>query len=93
MNEPKLIYKKPVFNNAFGFRKDGVTHIKPNDEVKEGDKVLDFRGESVTVQDFRFPHKSNSEGKVWVKNEGSTHSSEYYVSVIGAQWDKRPDRD
>jgi hypothetical protein len=61
-------------------------------EVKVGDKVVLRDGRKVTVDYFREPHKASSEGKVTVKAPGQTMGSEYYVSVIGAEWVEREDR-
>ena len=60
-------------------------------EVKVGDIATTFRGEKVTVEYFREPHKPSSEGKVYVKDENG-FGSEYYVGVIGAEWIEREDR-
>lgn len=62
------------------------------EEVKVGDVVTTFRGKKCEVKYFREPHKPSSEGKVTVKEEGSSFCMEYYVSVIGAEWIEREDR-
>jgi len=56
-------------------------------EVKVGDKVNDM-----TVEYFRKPHKSSSEGHVSVSEQYVDGQREYYVSVIGATWIEREDR-
>ena len=61
-------------------------------EVKVGDVVTTSRGEKCTVTYFRPPHKPSSEGKISVRTEGCSFDSEYFVSVIGAEWIEREDR-
>lgn len=58
-----------------------------------GDKVLlpPF-AEQATVTYFREPHKPSSEGKMSVRY-GSGGEREFYVSVIGAEWIEREDRE
>jgi len=47
---------------------------------------------NLVVTGFRKPHKAASSGFVWVKNSaGNEH--QYYVSVIGATWINREDRE
>lgn len=67
-----------------------LIYEKTGQEVKVGDKVETFRGETVEVSFFRPPHKPSSEGHVSVKRDGGTR--EFYVSVIGAEWIDRTDR-
>jgi len=64
-----------------------VYQERPTVEVKIGDRIS-FKGEETTIQYFRIPHKPSSEGKVTLGN-----GAEYYVSVIGAVWIDREDRD
>lgn len=59
------------------------------EEVKVGDIVEGFRG-TYKVLHFREPHKASSEGKIYVENDG--FKRECYVSVIGAEWIEREDR-
>lgn len=61
-------------------------------EVQVGDTVVDRDGEPMEVRYFREPHKPSSEGKISVKSPESDWTSEYYVSVIGAEWIDREDR-
>lgn len=65
---------------------------KKGEEVKIGDTAQTFRGETVTVEFFRPPHKAASAGKVSVSFPGSEWQQEFYVSVIGAEWVEREDR-
>lgn len=62
------------------------------EEVKVGDVVTMRDGEKCEVTYFREPHKPSSEGKVLVKFENRNCNMEYYVSVIGAEWIEREDR-
>ena len=61
-------------------------------EVKVGDVVTMRDGEKCEVKYFTEPHKPSSSGKVTVKEEGCSFCMEYYVSVIGAEWIEREDR-
>lgn len=69
-----------------------LIYEETGEEVKVGDKAKTFRGEECTVTYFRPPHKSNSEGKISVRFDGSSFDMEFYVSVIGAKWIEREDR-
>jgi len=51
-----------------------------------GQLVTTSRGEQVSVKGGRAPHKPSSEGKVWVNEPGFPMGSEFYASVIGAEW-------
>jgi hypothetical protein len=62
-----------------------------NDPVKVGDMVTLSDGTEVEVHYFREPHKPESQGKVTVKEHGTTR--EYYCSIIGAVWKFREDRE
>lgn len=61
-------------------------------EVKVGDVVKTSRGEKCEVKYFRPPHSSASEGKISVRLEDKSFDMESYVSVIGAEWIEREDR-
>jgi hypothetical protein len=54
-------------------------------ELKKGDIVQDFRGESHVLIGFRAPHKPASTGRVIVKSLDSEDVREYYPSVINAK--------
>lgn len=54
--------------------------------LSNGDTVKTFRGEYLRLTGGRAPHKPSSEGKVWVQEPGRTMASEYYASIIGAEW-------
>lgn len=60
--------------------------------VKVGDRADMSSGEQVIVRSFREPHKPASEGHVAVKFPGAKMERMYYVSVIGAEWIEREDR-
>lgn len=62
-------------------------------EVQVGDITPTVKGEMVEVTYFREPHKSTSEGKISVKSKDAEWSREFYVSVIGAEWIEREDRE
>ncbi len=67
------------------------------EEVEEGD-VINIEGRaSMRVLSFRKPHKPASEGFVTVVSPAESVSSqntmEYFVSVIGAAWIEREDRE
>lgn len=55
--------------------------------VKVGDPVV-VSGVATTVAHFSEPHSPNSEGKVSLESGGF-----FYVSVIGAEWIDREDRE
>lgn len=63
-------------------------------EVKVGDIVEMVRGGKRKVVYFAPPHKPASEGKVTVAPPHRlTQTFEYYVSIIGAEWIEREDRE
>ena len=67
-------------------------HNKPGTQVAIGDRVcigLTHARHKVTY--FAKPHKPSSSGKVTVVN-ASGQESEFYVSVIGAEWIEREDQ-
>ena len=72
-----------------------LIYTKTGEEVKVGDKVLLDDGHEFVVHYFAKPHKSSSEGKVSVSATAlnATGTREYYVSVIGAEWIEREDRE
>lgn len=58
--------------------------------VQIGDKVT-LTGHEMTVESFEKPHKPDASGRVVVTD--GANSNRYYVSVIGAEWIEREDRD
>lgn len=67
-----------------------LVYTKTGKPVNVGDRVT-VRNEICTVDYFREPHKPSSEGKVTVRLTEDMRR-EYYVSVIGAEWIEREDR-
>lgn len=61
--------------------------------VKVGDIFRLHNGENAEVHFFRPPHKASSEGKVTMRFNDDDHMIEYNVSVIGAEWINREDRE
>lgn len=66
---------------------------KKGELVKVGDEVRTSHRNKATVTFFREPHKPESEGKVSIKNGKTGCEQELYVSVIGAEWIDREDRE
>jgi len=69
-----------------------LVYTATQEPVKAGD-IHKINGETFYVGDFPPPHKPDSEGKVQLK----THPYDWfgmdrYVSVIGAEWIEREDR-
>lgn len=60
--------------------KFNLINTKTRKEVKIGDVVEDFRGDTLVVKGMRAPHKPASSGFAW------TDGGEFYVGVIGAQF-------
>jgi len=73
-----------------------LIYTKTGAEVKVGDVVETSRGETVTVDYFREPHKPSSSGKIIVRHHDETvedrGTAQYYVGVIGAEWIEREDQ-
>ncbi len=59
--------------------------------IPEGTMCTSFRGEPMRVMGGRAPQSPASQGKVWVLQPGASTSStsEYYASVIDAEWKVR----
>jgi hypothetical protein len=69
-----------------------LIYDKTGEPVKAGD-VIHLDGAACYVYGFREPHKPASSGKVTVKAmDDNGFCREYYVSVIGATWVDREDR-
>lgn len=56
------------------------------EEVKIGDRVTTFRGESGVVTAMQEPQHPGSTGRVSFKQDGQQSSSEFYPGVINAEW-------
>jgi hypothetical protein len=54
-------------------------------EIKIGDRVTTFRGESGTLSSVRLPHKPGSSGHVGVKFDAGGEQ-EFFPAVIGARF-------
>lgn len=54
--------------------------------VALGQEVKSFRGETRVLRGGKAPHKSSSSGFVWVGQQGSTTTQEFYASVFGLSW-------
>jgi hypothetical protein len=62
------------------------------EEVKIGDSIS-VQGVSFLIDYFAKPHKPSSIGKVTIRSVQEGCRNEYYVSVIGAEWIEREDRE
>jgi hypothetical protein len=70
-----------------------LVYTKTGELVRLGDKVTLSDGTEAVVTFFAPPHKPSSSGKISVKWGGNESSwSEFYVSVVGAEWIEREDR-
>jgi hypothetical protein len=54
-------------------------------EIRPGDTVETFRGETATLISATIPHKPGSTGRVVVRFEGEDEN-EFFPGVIGATW-------
>ena len=59
-------------------------------EIKPGDKLDSFRGETWIVSDpvGHPPKHEGSSGGIYVKQEGEDMSMHYYPSVFGCKWEE-----
>lgn len=69
-----------------------LIYVANRQEVKMGDTVK-VDGNLFTVNYFRPPHSTASSGKVTIQPLAGGSTREYYVSVIGAEWIEREDRE
>lgn len=90
---------KLVYNNSHA-------NHEPGTEVKAGDKVMTFRGETVEVISVTEPHKSSSTGRVYLQffdkvatdevpanyDAVASYKQEVFPGVISAEWVEREDR-
>lgn len=67
-----------------------LIHKINNQEVREGDKVTDFRGETGIVVGWTKPHNSASTGRITVEVKGIEHHC--YPEVYFCEWINREDR-
>ncbi len=61
---------------------------KSGKELKKGDKVTDFRGDTHRIVGFELPHHSGSSGRVFTKY-GKGHDGYFFPSVVDAEIKKR----
>jgi len=57
----------------------------------EGMEVITGNGEKGILTSWSEPHKAGSTGRVYVKIEGKSRSSEYFPSVVGGKWENELD--
>lgn len=69
-----------------------VYTTNPQQEVKVGDRIT-LDEEQFVITYFRQPSSPASSGKVTIARPDGSGSREYYVSIIGAEWIEREDRD
>jgi len=73
-----------------------LVYIATKKPVKIGDAAIlrdrNGQGELVTIEYFSKPSTPASSGKITVKDVDG-HSHEYYVSILGAEWINREDRE
>lgn len=65
-----------------------LVHKVTGVEVKVGDDVVDFRGNSAKVVDWMQPHSPASTGRIYT----STNQTGAYPSVYDCEWVDREDR-
>ena len=53
--------------------------------TREGDTLLDFRGEIATLLGGTPPHKPSSTGRVYVR-DADGNKCEYFPSMFGLKW-------
>jgi hypothetical protein len=64
-----------------------LVHSKTGDRVVEKELIKSFRDESYVLEGGNPPHKSSSQGKVWVSSVGDKNfNRELYPSVFGLKW-------
>lgn len=59
---------------------------KTGEQLKVGDRVKTFRGESATLLGMQEPQHAASTGRVFVKIDGTQYESSFFPGVIGAEW-------
>ena len=70
-------------------------HLEINGKrVEIGDTIKTFRGEPGILKSIVVPHKAGSTGRVYVELDESESQwdSEFFPSVIGAEWVGRTDQ-
>lgn len=64
-----------------------LAHKETNVAVDLGDRIVSFRNEAATLTSAKPPHKSSSEGKIFV-SWSAGGAGEYYPSVFGLEYRK-----
>jgi len=57
-------------------------------EVKVGDTLTDFRGDTAIFRSFSEPHKPSSEGKVYTDRLGGRYPSVFGLKIVDHQFSK-----
>lgn len=70
-----------------------LIHVKTGKAVKEGDRVVSFRGEPATVVGWWPPRSESSSGHVVVRDDGDSADMNYYPSVYGLKFERVADPD
>ena len=55
-------------------------------EVKTGDTLTNFRGETAIFRSFEEPHKPSSTGKVYTDGLGGKYPSVYGLKIVDHQF-------
>jgi hypothetical protein len=63
-----------------------LVSTKTGKPVMQGDLAPLSGAHNCIVSGGRAPHKPSSSGKVWVQDRHNSSESEFYPSVIDAQW-------
>jgi hypothetical protein len=70
-----------------------LVYTKDQSPVHRGD-LVQVNDTLYAVDDFPWPHKPESSGKVYLRTVGEdAGGAVYYVGVIGATWIEREDRE
>lgn len=57
-------------------------------EVKKGDILTDFRGDTAIFNYFEEPHKPSSTGKVYTDRMSASYPSVYDLKIVDHQFSK-----
>lgn len=69
-----------------------LVYTATQEPVALDDTVTTAKGDNLVVKGFIKPRHAGSTGRVIVGGEGFTETTDYYPSVIGAEWIEREDR-
>ena len=56
-------------------------------EIKAGDTLTNFRGETAIFKSFEAPHKPSSTGKVYTDGMGGKYPSVYGLKIVGHEFE------